>query len=165
MATNLRNDAAATSVDIYAERMKIEECFRDAKCPRFGWALRFALTRCHARLNILLLLASIAFACVTLIGAAAVDQGRQRSMHASSIRQRVLSVFTVGSLLVRSRKLGQIRLQSVCEQLKRLRSTSRALFPKVTPPRCQNRNVSLPLPHALFCVDCGWRGAKWGWPA
>ena len=42
LATSLENDAAQTIVKIYAQRMKIEEAFRDAKCPRFGWALKYS---------------------------------------------------------------------------------------------------------------------------
>lgn len=164
LATNLENEAAQSIVHIYAQRMQIEECFRDAKCPRFGWALKFALTKSHARMNVLLLLLSLAFACVVLLGAAAVELGWEKSLRASSLRRRVLSVFTVGSLVARSRLLSQIRLPTVYKQLKALRRDHRAHFPPLTPPRSQNRNVSLPLPHGLFCVDCGWQGAKWGWP-
>ena len=165
LATNLQNEAAQTIVRIYAQRMQIEECFRDAKCPRFGWALRFALTKSHARFDVLLLLISIAFACIVMIGAAAADLGLERSLRASSLRRRMLSVFTIGSLLAKARVLSQIRLQTVLKQLKVLRHSIRALFPKITPPRSENRNVPLPLPHDLFCVDCGWNGAKYGWPA
>ena len=107
---------------------------------------------------------SLAFACVTLLGAAAVELGWEKSLRASSLRQRMLSVFTVGCLVARSRLLSQIRLQSVYKQLKALRLNIRAYFPKIIPPRSENRNVSLPLPHGLFCVDCGWRGAEYGWP-
>jgi Transposase DDE domain len=63
LATNLENEAAQSIVRIYAQRMQIEECFRDAKCPRFGWALKFALTKSHARMNVLLMLLSIALSC------------------------------------------------------------------------------------------------------
>jgi hypothetical protein len=164
LATNLENESAQSIVQIYAQRMQIEECFRDAKCPRFGWALKFALTKSHTRMNVLLLLASIAFACIALLGAAAVELGWEKSLRASSLRRPVLSVFTVGNLVAKSRSLRQIRLQSALKQLKALRAYSRASFPKITPPRSQNRNVSLPLPHGLFCMDCGWRGAEFGWP-
>lgn len=164
LGTNLENEAAATVVAIYAQRMQIEECFRDAKCPRFGWGLRFAATRSQERFDVLLLLAALAFACVVLIGAAAVQAGLERSLRASSSRRQLLSLFRVGSLVTRSRVLGQIRLQSAYKHLKALRAVSRSFFPKITPPRSENRNVSLPLPHGLFCVDCGWRGAEWGWP-
>jgi hypothetical protein len=75
------------------------------------------------------------------------------------------SSLPIGSLLTKGRLLGQIRLQTVLKQLKVLRHNVRALFPKITPPRSENRNVPLPLPHDLFCVDCGWNGAKHGWPA
>jgi hypothetical protein len=164
LGTNLENDAAAQIVLIYAQRMQIEEYFRDAKCPRFGWALRFSLTKSLARLNTLLLLTALAFACVVLIGAAAVDAGLERTLRASSTRKRVLSFFSVGRLIIKDRALARIRLHSALKHLKALRTVSRSLFPKIAPPRSENRNVSLPRPHDLFCVDCGWRGAEWGWP-
>jgi hypothetical protein len=164
LGTNLENEAASSIVEIYAHRMQIEECFRDAKCPRFGWALRFAMTKSLERFDVMLLLVSLAFACIMLIGAAAVEAGVERGLRASSSQRRVLSLFAVGCLVAKSRILSQIRLQSAYKHLKALRAVSRALFPRITPPRSENRNVSLPLPHGLFCVNCGWHGAEHGWP-
>ena len=38
LATNLGNEPAQSIVQIYARRMQIEECFRDAKCfPASHW--------------------------------------------------------------------------------------------------------------------------------
>lgn len=67
-------NAAETIVAIYAKRMQLEEYFRDAKSPRFGWSLdhaRSSSTRRFDVLLLLLLLAALAFAAVVLIGAAA----------------------------------------------------------------------------------------------
>ncbi|MGZ7081518.1 MAG: IS4 family transposase, partial [Thermoanaerobaculia bacterium] len=96
LATSLDNEAAQTVVDIYATRMQVEECFRDAKSPRFGWGLDFSKSRSTQRLDALLLLVSLAFAAVVFVGAAASDQGLERRFRASSRKERVLSVFSVG---------------------------------------------------------------------
>jgi hypothetical protein len=164
LATSLPNEAAASVVTIYEQRMQIEESFRDTKSARFGWALEHALTRCPRRLEALLLLAAIAFAAVVLIGAAADEAGLERTMRASSTRNRVLSLFTLGNLVVTSGK-APLSLHAVWKQVKGIRSSNRALFPYIPPPRSQNRSVKLPLPHDLFCVDCGWKGREYGWPA
>jgi len=83
-------------VALYAKRMQIEETFRDAKNHRYGWSLRHV--RCHSpeRLQVLLLLASIAMAAVSLIGAAAAAAGRDRHYQANTVRRRVLSDFVLG---------------------------------------------------------------------
>jgi hypothetical protein len=112
----------------------------------------------------LLLLAALAFAAVVLIGAAADAAGLERRFRANTQRARALSVFTLGNLIVRSLELARIRLGSVWKHLKQLRRINAALFPKFKLPRSENRNVSLPLAHHLFCVDCGWNGALYGWP-
>ena len=164
LATNLENESAACIVEIYAQRMQIEESFRDAKCPRFGWALRFSKTRQTARMDVLLLLVSLALTCIVLIGAAATHLGLERSLRASSRSQRVLSLFSVGSLVAKSQLLCRIRLPSVWKQLKAQRFAARAFFPPIAPPKSENRSLSLPLPHGLFCADCGWKGADFGWP-
>jgi hypothetical protein len=144
--------------------MQIEEFFRDTKNARFGWGLEFAGSRCTRRLDVLLLIVTIAFVAVILLGAAAFHRGLEPRFRASSRKQRVLSLFTLGNLVTRSFELASLRIGSVWKQLKTLRRKNRTFFPKIRPPRSENRNVSLPLPHGLFCVDCGWKGARYGWP-
>jgi hypothetical protein len=164
LATTLENDSAATIVAFYEARMQIEEFFRDTKNARFGWGLEFAGSRCTRRLDVLLLIVTIAFVAVILLGAAAFHRGLEPRFRASSRKQRVLSLFTLGNLVTRSFELASLRIGSVWKQLKTLRRKNRTFFPKIRPPRSENRNVSLPLPHGLFCVDCGWKGARYGWP-
>jgi hypothetical protein len=51
-------------VEIYHQRMRIEENFRDTKCTRYGFGLKESRSRSSERMNILLLIAAIAtFAC------------------------------------------------------------------------------------------------------
>jgi hypothetical protein len=162
LATNLPNDDASSIVAIYESRMQIEETFRDAKSPRLGWALEYAKTRCARRFDILLLLMCIALVATILIGAAAEERHIDRDLRASSIRARVLSLFTLGGLVLRNNfSLG---IHAVWKQLKRFRQLSRDRFPEILRPKSGNRFVNLPLPHGLFCTNCGWKGREYGWP-
>jgi hypothetical protein len=43
-------------VQLYRQRMQIEETFRDLKCHRWGFGLRYARCNSAARLEVLLLL-------------------------------------------------------------------------------------------------------------
>jgi hypothetical protein len=93
LATSRENDAAQTIVQPYAQRMKIEEAFRDAKCPRFGWTLKYSGSRSLHRLDTPLLIAAFAIAVVLLIGAAATQNGIEKSLRALAT-QRLETVQT-----------------------------------------------------------------------
>ena len=55
---------AQQTVNIYFQRMRIEENFRDTKCTRYGFGLKESRSRSTERMNVLLLIAAIAtFAC------------------------------------------------------------------------------------------------------
>lgn len=164
LATNLENDSAEAIVRIYAARMQIEETFRDTKNPRFGWGLEYSKTRSTRRFDVLLMLAALAFAAVALIGSAARELGHEPKFRARSGPGIALSVFTLGALIATSARRLAIRFHAVWRQLKKARHIQRAFFPPITPPRSGGRNVRLPQSHALFCVDCGWKGRGWGWP-
>ena len=162
LATNLENDAAQTIVQLYAQRMKIEEVFGDAKCPRFGWALKYSGSRSLDRLDALLLIAAFAIAVVLLIGAAAAQTGIEKSLRASSKRAPQLSLFSVGCYVLALRI--RISFGSVWKQFKRLRRENAALFPKLSPLAPPTETSRCHFPHALFCADRGWNGARYGWP-
>ena len=163
LATSLQNEPAAAIVAIYAQRMQIEETFRDAKSARFGWALEHTGTSSSARLDVLMLIAALAMVAVCLVGHAAEALGLDKRLRASSVKRRVLSVFNTGNLTLRfeTRSIG---LRAIYAVLKKLWSQHRAAFPKLTWPRSRGRLVRPPLSHSLFCADCGWQGTKWGWP-
>ena len=139
-----------------------ERAFRDAKCPRFGWALKYTGSKSLLRLDALLLIAAFAIAAVLLIGAAAVQTGIEKSLRASSKHGQQLSFFTVGYYMLALRI--QIPFNSVWKQFKRIRRENAALFPRLIPPRSSNRNVRFHFRTLLFCTDCGWNGSQYGWP-
>jgi len=156
LATSLQNEPADAIVAIYATRMQVEECFRDTKNPRFGWGLEFAASRSTARLNVLLLLASIAFAAVILVGTAASEAGFERRFRASSAKKRVLSLFTTGNLVARSAVLVRMRMHDVWKHLEALRCVSRQLLPPVPEIDSRERLRGRWISHEHFCSDCGW---------
>jgi hypothetical protein len=101
LATSVTDGQAAYIVSLYAKRMQIEECFRDAKNHRFGWSLRDVRTGSLLRAAVILLLAVIAMVVVTLIGLTAELRGAHRRFQANSIRHtRVLSFFVLGCTIL-----------------------------------------------------------------
>jgi hypothetical protein len=156
LATSLRNEPADAVVAIYATRMQVEECFRDTKNARFGWGLQFSATRSTARLNVLLLLASIAFAAVLLIGIAAFEAGIEKRLRASSLKRRVLSLFSVGNLVVRGAALVRMRMQDVWKHLETFRRASRELLPRIPEIEASERLRGRWVSHEEFCSNCGW---------
>ena len=65
-------------VDLYSRRFTIEETFRDQKDPRFGFGMRHTRVASPDRRDRLLLLASLAQALLTLLGAAGERCGLDR---------------------------------------------------------------------------------------
>ena len=68
--------------------MRIEETFRDQKCPRFGWGLDDARTKNVNRINVLLMLAAVAHYVALLIGTAAEARDIQKRFQANTVRTR-----------------------------------------------------------------------------
>ena len=84
---------------IYTLRMQIEETFRDLKCHRWGFALRYARSTQAKRLEILLLLGTLATLVAWLAGLAARHANQHWHMQANTERRRpVLSIFFIGRL-------------------------------------------------------------------
>jgi predicted small integral membrane protein len=156
LVTSLDNEPAHAIVAIYEKRMQIEETFRDTKNPRFGWALSHSMTRSSDRFNVLLLLGALAAFIVMLVGAASERRGYDRSLRASSSKERVLSNFSIGNLMLRFRP-ADIHLRDVIALLRTIVDAQRALFPKLKLPRVLSRYMQLPVAHSLFCADCGFR--------
>jgi hypothetical protein len=156
LATSLQNEAAEAVFAMYATRMQVEECFRDTKNARFGWGLEFSATRSTARLDVLLLLASIAFAAVILVGTAASEAGIEKRFRASSLKKRVLSLFSLGNLVARSTAFVRIRMDDVWKQLEGLRRASRRLFPARPEIDASERLRGRWVSHDEFCANCGW---------
>jgi hypothetical protein len=88
LATSLEAATAKDIVRLYKTRMRIEETFRDQKCPRFGWGLDEARTKSLARINVLLMLAAVAHYVALLIGTAMEAAGLHRRFQANTVRNR-----------------------------------------------------------------------------
>jgi hypothetical protein len=89
-------------MQLYRQRMQIEETFRDLKCHRWGFGLRYARCNSAARLEMLLLLGALATLVVWLVGLAARALHLNRHLQANTERRRdVLSTFFIGRELLR----------------------------------------------------------------
>lgn len=103
LATSLPHNAGAAGriQRLYASRMQIEETFRDAKSHRWGMGLRYAHCNSAERLQVLLLIASLATLALWLAGLCAQKLGWKRRFQANTERRRnVLSVVFLGRQLL-----------------------------------------------------------------
>jgi hypothetical protein len=73
-------------VNIYRQRMRIEENFRDTKCPHYGLGLKNSLTRTPERMAILLLIAAIATWAAWLAGIITTLAGKASDFQAHSAK-------------------------------------------------------------------------------
>lgn len=84
-------------VNIYRQRMRIEENFRDSKCPHYGLGLKNSLTRVPERMEILLLIAAIATFAAWLAGLITTLTGKSADFQAHSAKfTRSLSIVYLG---------------------------------------------------------------------
>lgn len=98
LATSL-DVGAAPVVELYRQRMKIEQFFRDTKSHAFGRGLRQAFTSAPRPLAGLFLVAIIAHVITVLVGRAVVAAGRARQLQANTALQH-LSEHRVGLLVL-----------------------------------------------------------------
>jgi len=108
LATSLpvRFKFAKRITHIYKLRMQIEEGFRDVKSHRFGLDLTYHRTSSVMRLQILLLLASLAMVVLWLLGLATVVSGHHYQFQANSVRhKRVLSTVFIGLQMIHNVRL------------------------------------------------------------
>lgn len=96
LATSLSERKAAEVVKLYARRFTIEETFRDQKNLRFGLGLSATHIGTPDRRDRLLLLAAIAQALLTLLGAAGEQCGLDRLMKTNTSKKRTMSLFNQG---------------------------------------------------------------------
>ena len=91
---------------LYRLRMQIEEGFRDVKSHRFGLGLTYHRTASVMRLQVLLLLASLAMMVLWLLGLATVSSGQHYQFQANSVRhKRVLSVLFIGLHMIHNTRI------------------------------------------------------------
>jgi hypothetical protein len=108
---------------LYAQRMQIEETFRDAKCHRWGFGLRYARCNNAKRIEILLLLAALAALVLWLIGLAARSLNLARHFQANTERKKpVLSTIFIGRQLIQRQQadLSDSLLKDMFQQLRGL---------------------------------------------
>jgi len=87
-STNLDHLAPASIVQLYAQRMRIEQSFRDTKNLRWGQGLHTARSRTRERLQMLLLIGHLAAFVQRLIGEEAKARQLQLDFMATHRRQR-----------------------------------------------------------------------------
>ncbi len=91
---------------LYRLRMQIEEGFRDVKSHRFGLGLTYHRTASVMRLQILLLLASLAMMVLWLLGLATVISDQHYQFQANSVRhKRVLSIVFIGLQMIQNTRI------------------------------------------------------------
>lgn len=79
-------DNSAHIVNIYRQRMRIEENFRDTKCSHYGQGLKHSLTKRPERMAILLLIAAIATFAAWLAGIITTLKGNASDFQAHSAK-------------------------------------------------------------------------------
>lgn len=120
LATSLQ-DPAAIVVHMYSLRMQIEETFRDLKSHRYGWSLEDVRCRSSHRVDVLLLVASLAAVAMHMIGIAAGRQELHHGLQANTERKRtVFSTFFLAKLVVRRRLHERLRAPALRDALSRL---------------------------------------------
>ena len=101
-APSLSHLSADAIVAIYAQRMQIEQAFRDTKNPRFGLGLSYSGSRSTTRWAALALVASVAEFVIRLTGQCAINAKMQHNLQLTNRRKRAeISVIRVGMLLIR----------------------------------------------------------------
>jgi hypothetical protein len=101
LATSL-TERAESVVTAYRLRMQIEETFRDLKSHRYGWSLEDMRCKSPRRVDVLLLIASLAMVAMHTIGLAARQLNLQRGLQANTERKRpVFSTFFLAKLVIR----------------------------------------------------------------
>lgn len=79
-------DNPALIVNVYRQRMRIEENFRDTKCSHYGQGLKHSLTKRPERMAILLLIAAIATFAAWIAGLITVSKGKASDFQAHSAK-------------------------------------------------------------------------------
>lgn len=93
-------------VNIYRQRMRIEENFRDTKCPRYGLGLKNSLTRTPERMAILLLIAAIATFAAWLAGIVTIHDGNAADFQAHSAKSKhALSIVFLGREAIKKQSI------------------------------------------------------------
>lgn len=105
LATSLSGtDAGYKVVNMYMQRMTIEEAFRDLKSAQYGFGLSTSRTMKKNRCEVLLLLSMLATFIAWCLGSIAEKKGWHKQFQANSIyKRRVLSLISIGCAVIRKR--------------------------------------------------------------
>lgn len=105
LATSLNGKsylAANRVIKKYKKRMQIEEGFRDLKSSKYGFGFEKALTKKIARIEVLLLIASLASFIAWLVGWTLEKNKLQYQFQSNTVKnRRVLSLFFLGCRAIR----------------------------------------------------------------
>lgn len=96
LATSRADVGAADVVKLYSRRFTIEETFRDTKDIHFGMGLKATHIKSAERRDRLLLLAALAHALLTLLGAAGERCGLDRKLKTNTSKKRQMSLYNQG---------------------------------------------------------------------
>lgn len=115
----LNKDNANIAVNIYRQRMRIEENIRDTKCPHYGLGLKKSLSKSPARLGILLLIAAIATFAAWIAGLETKQRGQAADFQAHSAKfTSALSIVFLGrESLKKGLKINKIQLYATLKML------------------------------------------------
>ncbi len=87
----------AKVVAIYKKRMQIEEGFRDVKSEHLGIGLNLHRSHCPTRIEVLLLIATLANYIIFLTGLTARAAGHEQRFQSNSVKEKhVLSLWRLG---------------------------------------------------------------------
>lgn len=109
-------------VNIYRQRMRIEENFRDSKCPHYGLGLKKSLTKAPERMDILLLIAAIATFAAWIAGLVTQMMGKASDFQAHSAKfTRSLSIVYLGrEALKKQLVISRAQLLNACKLLSKM---------------------------------------------
>ena len=106
-------------VNIYRQRMRIEENIRDTKCPHYGLGLKNSLTLSPQRMNILLLIGAIANFIAWLAGLFIKSIGKAADFqaHSAKFTSALSYVFLGRRVLKKKLPMSQVQFESTLEML------------------------------------------------
>jgi len=106
-------------VNIYRQRMRIEENIRDTKCPHYGLGLKNSLTQSYQRMNILLLIAAIASFTAWLAGIfiKSIGQAAHFQAHSAKFTSALSYVFLGRRALKKNISMSQEEFQNTLSML------------------------------------------------
>lgn len=113
------DDIAKQTVNIYRQRMRIEENIRDTKNPHYGLGLKKSLSRCTDRVGILLLIAAIATFAAWLAGVYTTFIGKASDFqaHSAKFTSALSKVYLGRQVLKRKFSITKKQLDYALEQL------------------------------------------------